>query len=129
MKILSIIFGYLGWHYSKAIRSLTRVWKIFLTFIFNYFSIDLLFKNFLDPWKRMNDNYPKNFNLKDYFYAFVTNMIVRIVGIIMRTILIIIGLTCYIAFALFYPLAIIGWLLLPSLIVVLIIFGVILIIK
>jgi len=129
MKITSIIFGYLGWHYSKAIRSLSRVWKIFLIFIFNYFSIDLLFKNFFDPWKRMDDNYPKSFNLKDYFYAFMTNTIVRIVGIIMRTFLIIIGVTAYLIFALFYPLAIILWLLLPSIIIVLIIFGFVLIIK
>jgi hypothetical protein len=120
MKTIFITLGYLHWHYKKAIVSLTDIWKNFLYFISEYFSIRLLFKNFFDPWKRMNENYPKRFNFKEYIFSFLTNLIIRIVGIIMRTFLLIIGLTCYIGLALVYPLVLIIWLILPFMVVFLI---------
>ena len=129
MKITLIILGYLKWHYSKAIYSLTNIWKNFLFFIFEYFSINLLFKNFFSPWKRMTNNYPKKFSAKKYFYTFTANLIVRVVGMIMRLCLIIIGLASYALLALFYPVALILWLFLPLIILILITDGLILIIK
>jgi hypothetical protein len=129
MKTISIILGYLKWHYSKAISSLGTIWKNLLYFIFHYFSISLLFKNFFDPWKRMNDSYPKRFSFKEYLFSFLTNIIIRIVGMIMRTFLIIIGLTCYIILAIFYPIVLIIWLLLPFITLYLIATGLLFIIS
>jgi hypothetical protein len=117
MKIISILFGYLQWHYSKAIFSLTKIWGNFLYFIFELFSIKLLLKNFFSPWKRMSDNYPKNFDLKIYFFTFITNFIVRVIGIIMRTFLLIIGLLSYILLLILYPIILIIWLVSPFLII------------
>lgn len=129
MKIILIILGYLKWHYGKAISSLSKIWLNFLEFISNFFSIKLLFKNFFDPWKKMTDTYPKNFNLKDYLYAFLTNMIVRIVGMIMRAILILVGLTSCLITIIAYPLVIIGWIFLPAIVIILIGTGLVLIVK
>jgi len=129
MQIFVIIFGYFRWHYGKALRSLTNVWKNFLFFIFEFFSIKLLFKNFIDPWKRMTNSYPKHFSFKEYFYAFLTNLIIRIVGALLRFVLILIGLTCYILFALLYPLIIIVWICLPLIIFTLLWTGLVLIVK
>lgn len=129
MKLIIVILGYLSWHYGKAIISLTKIWKNFLYFIFEFFSIRLLFLNFFDPWKRMADKYPASFDLKDYFNAFITNLIVRAVGIIMRTGLLIIALACCLLFILFYPLILVIWLLLPFIIIALFFVGVSLIIN
>ena len=129
MKTILIILGYLRWHYGKAIISLTIIWKNFLNFIFNFFSINLLFKNFFDPWKRMTDSYPSSFDLKKYFYAFMTNMIVRVVGMLMRGFLIIIGLAVYVLFALLYPVTLIIWLVLPLFVLGLFLLSLFLIIK
>ena len=120
MEIILIILGYLKWHYSKAISSLTNIWKNFLYFISEFFSIKLLFQNFFDPWKRMSDGYPKSFDLKKYFFAFITNVIVRVVGMIMRSALIIISLICYIFSILLLPIVLVCWLLLPFIIIFLI---------
>ena len=128
MKIVLVILGYLKWHYGKALRSLTGVWGNFLYFISEYFSISLLFQNFFDPWKRMTDSYPKGFDLKKIFYAILTNLIARIVGIIMRSFLILIGLSVYILLAALYPVVMLLWLTLPLIIVYLIGAGLILII-
>ncbi len=127
--MILVILGYLKWQYGKAVRSLTGVWKNFLYFVAEYFSLRLLFRNFFDPWKRMTDAYPNSFDLKKYFYAAVTNIIVRVFGMIMRTALIIVGLGCYILLALLYPLALLVWLLLPFIVLGLIIIGLMLIIK
>lgn len=129
MKTILVIFGYLKWHYGKALCSLTNIWKNFLFFVFEFFSIKPLFKNFFDPWKRMADSYPPHFDLKKYFYTFMTNLIVRIVGIILRSVLILIGLTCYVLLALLYPVALVTWLSLPFVIFILIGTGLSLIIK
>ena len=129
MKIVAIILGYLKWHYSKAFVSLTIVWRHFLEFIVDYFSIKLLFKNFFDPWKKMGDVYPKSFNLKIYFSVFMTNLIVRAIGMLLRTIFIILGLASLILLILLYPISIIVWLVLPFIIIGLFIFGITLIIN
>ena len=129
MQIISIILGYLGWHYGKALYSLSNIWKNFLYFVFEFFSIRLLFKNFSDPWKRMADSYPKSFDLKKYFYAFLANLIMRVFGMVMRLVLIMVGLFCYFIVILFYPLVLIFWLLLPLIVLGLLGSGIILIIK
>lgn len=129
MQTISIILGYLKWHYGRAIRSLGQVWGNFLIFTYDFFSIKLLYKNFFDPWKRMSDSYPKSFDFKKYFYAFITNLIVRLVGIIMRLVLLGVGLICYILLAILYLPALIIWLLLPFIVIFLIGSGLFLIIS
>jgi hypothetical protein len=129
MRIILIILGYLKWHYGQAIPALWNTWKNFLYFIYEYFSIKLLFKNFFDSWKRMTNGYPQSFNLKEYLFVFIANMITRAVGMIMRTFLIIVGLTCYILLALALPFALVTWLLLPFIIIALIGTGLFLLIK
>lgn len=126
--MILIILGYLNWHYGKAVRSLSRVWQNLLFFVSEFFSLKLLFKNFFDPWKRMNDPYPKGFSFKKYLYAFLTNLIVRVVGMIMRAALIIIGLTACLTLIILYPVVLIGWLVLPLIVLALIGFGLFLII-
>lgn len=128
MKIVLILLGYLGWHYSKALYSLTNVWKNFFIFISDFFSINLLLKNFFAPWKRMAENYPKIFELKKYIFTFIANTIVRIVGIIMRTFLILLSLICFLLLFFLYPFCLIIWLFLPLIVIFLIILGFILII-
>jgi len=129
MKMIVIILGYLKWHYGKALVSLTKIWKNFLYFIFEFFSIKPLFKNFFDPWKRMADSYPSSFDIKKYLFTLIANSIVRIVGMMMRAFLIIIGLFCYILLILIYPLALAIWILLPLIVLWLIFSGMLLMIK
>lgn len=129
MKTLAIIFGYIKWHYGKAIISLSKIWKNFLFFIFDFFSIKLLFQNFFDPWKRMTDYYPKSFDIKKYFYSFINNLIMRLVGMLMRTGMIIVSFISLIIFILIYPLILLLWLILPFIVLALILNGLFFIIK
>jgi hypothetical protein len=116
MKTVLIILGYLKWHYGKAIIALSLIWNNFLYFIFNFFSIKLLWQNLFTPWKKMSDPYNHKFNLKDNFYTFISNSIMRIVGLLMRSALIMLGLLTDLLLIGLYPFIIILWLILPILI-------------
>jgi hypothetical protein len=129
MKIIFTVLGYLRWHYSKAILSFTDIWKNLLFFITDFFSIKLLLRNFFDPWKKMTDSYPKRFNFKDYLFSFITNSITRVVGIIMRFILLIAGFLACGLFCLLLPIGLIIWIILPLVVIFLIGNGLILIAK
>jgi hypothetical protein len=128
MKFLTTFWGYLKWHYGKALITTFSFWKNILVFLFNFFSIKNLMGNFFTPWKRLADSYPKKFNFQVYFFTFILNTIMRIVGILLRLIVIIIGLVSCIAFIIFLPVTLLVWLALPILIVALLLFGLILII-
>jgi hypothetical protein len=124
-----IILGYFRWHYGRALYSLTKIWKNFLFFISEFFSLRLLFSNFFDPWKKMTDSYPKNFDLKKYFSVLITNTIVRVVGMLMRTVLILAGLFSLLILILSYPILLLVWLILPIIVLALIQEGLILIFR
>jgi hypothetical protein len=74
------------------------------------------------------DTYPKKFSLKIYSTTFLINSIMRIVGMILRSIIIIIGLACCAVYIILLPFSLIVWLALPFIIAFLIIYGLILII-
>ena len=127
MKILSSFFGYLKWHYGKALITTFSLWKNILFFLLNFFSIKSLLANFFTPWKRLADTYPKKFDLKIYFFTFIANTIMRIVGMILRAIIIIIGLSCCAIYIITLPLTLLIWLALPPIVIGLIVYGLILI--
>ena len=129
MRYLNIFLGYLKWHYGKALVAVFTFWKNILIFLFNYFSIKSLLGNFFTPWKRLVDSYPKNFNLQAYFFAFIANAIMRVVGMIFRSVVLIIGLTCCAIFIILLPISLVVWLVFPFIIAWLILYGLILIIS
>lgn len=127
MKFLTTFAGYLKWHYGKALMTTFTFWKNILIFLFDFFSIKSLSGNFFTPWKRLADSYPKKFNLKIYFFTFLVNIIMRIVGILLRSIIMLVGLAFCIIFIILLPVTLIFWLALPLIIISLIIMGLILI--
>jgi len=127
MKFFTTYFGYLKWHYGKALATTFVFWKNILFFLFNYFSLKNLIGNFFSPWKRLADSYPKQFNIKVYFGIFVVNTLMRIVGIFLRSIMIIFGLFVCVAYIILLPFSLIFWLALPVIIVGLIVYGLVLI--
>ena len=129
MNYLLVFIGYLKWHYGKALFTTFSLWRNFSVFIFNFFSIKSLATNFFTPWRRLAESYPKGFHLKEDFEIFLINTLMRIVGMIFRTFMIIIGLSCYFIFLFSLPLMLIIWIALPPMILFLIILGIILIFR
>ncbi len=116
----NIFFQWLAWHFWEVPKKIVGAWKNFLKFNFNYFSVALLLRTFFSPWRRYSMSYGRGLNVSRYLEAFFSNMIFRVIGIILRSFLIFFGLATEV-FLFFLGIAVfLGWLALP----VFIIFGI-----
>lgn len=131
MRFLAIIVNYIIWHYTRAILEFSHIYKNILSFVFNFFSISILVQSYFAPWRRMGEDYTKNFldDPEDALAVFVVNIIMRIVGIAMRTVIIVFGFLLFSLVALFYPILLIAWLIIPLILIVLVMLGFGLILK
>lgn len=116
MKILLIIPYYLSWHYSRALKNFVSIWFNLVSFVFSFFSVPTLFKTLFAPYKRLKEEYSGGFDPEDFFGTIIVNTLMRIVGLFLRSILIIIGLICTISTFILGGFSFFIWLLLPILI-------------
>ncbi|MFA6227061.1 MAG: hypothetical protein WC631_01085 [Candidatus Paceibacterota bacterium] len=129
MKFLLVFWRYLLWHYSKGVKASFLLWENLTSFLYNFFSIRSLLGNFFTPWRRLSDIYPKWYEFKEFFSTFLTNGLMRIVGMFIRFFVLLFGFTVILIFILLYPVAFIVWLLLPPAIIFMILAGIVLIIN
>ena len=111
--INNIIFLWLFWHFFEAPKEILRAWRNFLLFNLNYFSIPLLIKTFFYPWRKYKWSFGRGFDPGRYFETALSNLFSRGIGMILRSILVLIGLVVEI-FVIFTGLLVFfGWLILP----------------
>ncbi|MDI6603177.1 MAG: hypothetical protein QME57_03635 [Patescibacteria group bacterium] len=119
----NIIIQYLFWQFLEVPKSILMGWRNFLKFGLNYFSIPLLLKTLFSPWHRYTWTYPRGFDIGKYFEVFISNLISRIFGAVLRVLLIIIGILAEIFIIFAGALIFIGWLIGPALLIAGLIFG------
>ncbi len=90
----NIFIQYLEWYFLDRVKIILSAWKNFLIFYLNYFSIPILLKTLFSPWRRISEGYGKTFNPQQYIEAFVFNAMSRVIGGIIRTCFLIIGVFC-----------------------------------
>lgn len=113
-----IVADFINWYFLRTPKNILKAWENFLRFNLEYFSISLLLKTFFSHWRRYQWNYPRSFDLTKYVEIFFSNLISRVLGVIMRTILIIIGLLAEILIFLIGGLILIIWTIFPVLLIV-----------
>ena len=118
------IFHYFSWHFLEAPRNILAAWKNFLKFNLNYFSISLLLRTLFSPWHKYAWSYPRGFYPGKYLEIFVSNLISRTLGAILRVFMIIIGILAEIFIVFFGILILLSWLALPALLIGGLIFGI-----
>lgn len=113
----NIFLKWLFWHFIEVPKVITLGWKNFLKFNFNYFSVGALLKSLFSPWRGDVGDYGRGFDIKKYFDTFLGNMISRVLGAIIRLVLIAIGLACgvFVFFAGLFVLLI--WICLPVIVI------------
>ena len=92
MLFLSVMHHYVFWHYTRAWVEMFVVWRNLLWFVVNFFSIPQLMRSWLSPWKRMTEGRGEKWNFEDLASYIIIGIISRIVGAIMRTVVIFLGL-------------------------------------
>jgi len=113
----NIFFHYLSWHFLEAPRNILRAWKNFLKFGLNYFSLPLLLRTLFSPWHKYVWAYPRGLYIGKRLEVFISNLISRILGAILRIFLIVIGLLVEIFIFFAGIIILLNWLLLPALLV------------
>ncbi len=84
--------AYIRWHYSTAYRDITRIWFNYLWFLFHFFSIALLLKTFFQPFRRIQEEKTKTFNLQEIGENLAINLMMRLVGMLLRLVILSLGL-------------------------------------
>ena len=114
----NILFQYSIWHFIEAPRGIVGGWKNFLLFNLNYFSIGLLLKTFFSPWRRYVWEYPRGFSFGKYAEVFLSNLVSRVIGAILRIFLIFAGIFIEIFIVIAGAIVFLGWLALPLLLTI-----------
>ena len=113
----NIIISWLVWHFYEMPKFLFLVWKNYIAFGADFFSIPLLIETFFSPWRRYKSKYPKTFNVGEFFGALIYNIFSRIVGVVGRSILIILGILTLIFILFCGFIIILFWLLIPFILI------------
>jgi hypothetical protein len=92
MQKQNIFSEWLFWHFYEMPKFLLGVWKNYILFAFNYFSLPVLLKSLFAPWHRYKWNYPKIINVGEFFNTLASNAFSRLIGALMRIILIAVGI-------------------------------------
>jgi len=119
----NILWQWISWHFFDVPRNILKAWKNFLLFNLNYFSIPTLLRTFFSYWRKYKWSYGRGFNLKRYFEAFTFNLISRILGAFVRSILIIIGIIVEIFIFIGGIVIFMEWIFLPATLIIGLFYG------
>lgn len=120
----NIFSRWLKWHFFEVPKKILKVSRNFLVFNFNYFSVFTLLKTLFAPWRRSKESYGRGFDLKRYAATFIGNMISRILGLIVRIVIIVIGLIVEVFIFLCSIIVFFSWIFAPLIIFILISLGI-----
>lgn len=118
-----VLIQYLEWHFFDVPRAILLGWRNFLSFNLRYFSITPLLRTFFSYWHRYRASYGRGFDFKVYFETWTFNLISRVIGAAMRSIIIVFGLLAQAVILVAGLIIFVGWLLLPLLLVLAVIWG------
>jgi ATP-dependent Clp protease ATP-binding subunit ClpC len=105
---------FIYWHYTFGLKSFIQRWYFSLVWIIHYFSLILIPRTLFSPWKKLADDTDSpGFQPELIFRRISFNIISRTIGAIVRTLIFITGLACFLL-AFFSGIAgIILWLVFP----------------
>lgn len=125
MKESYLILDFSAWYYTRAFKDMLVVWSNLMWFVVHFFSIPLLVRTLFSPWKRMTDPYhPKS--VEDFFGTLAMNMVSRLLGALVRTVIIVCGVLLLLLGVAGLFLIIVLWILMPLVFVVSVGYGIML---
>lgn len=86
--------------------------------------MNLLLKTLFNPFKRIQEERKETFNLQKIAETFAVNLMMRLVGFVLRSFVLLFGLIVITFFTLGGIFVFLGWILFPFVIVILLLLGV-----
>lgn len=104
----------LHWYYNQGVNELLEIWKNFLVFAWRYFSIEELTKTLFSPWRRdVVVSGWRGIHPLRTLSLFLENIISRLLGAVVRSVVIFVGLIFLLAVAVFGLIVNILWISAP----------------
>ena len=113
----NIFTEWLSWQFYEMPRFLFGVWKNYILFTANYFSILILLKSLFAPWRKYRWNYPKWFQVGEFLSTLISNAFSRLLGALVRIVLIVAGILFQISVIFIGLLVLLLWVLIPFIII------------
>ncbi len=123
MRNQFMLADFFVWYYGKALRDISVLWLNGIWFIVHFFSIPLLLRTLFLPWRRMTDTYARG-SVEEFLSTFVMNVMTRVFGAMVRSVIIFIGVFFLIVATIILVLVLTLWLILPLGSVVAFLFGI-----
>jgi hypothetical protein len=112
-RLHNLLFEWLKWQFLVVPQFILKAWDNYLKFGLNYFSTPLLLKTLFSPWRRYKWSYPRGFDFWLYFEAIFSNLIFRVIGFIIRSVLIVVGVVFEMFIFIAGLVVFLAWFLLP----------------
>ncbi len=126
MKALLLFPDYVRWHYGHALVSFVVIIRNLMWFCVHLFSIKLLLATLFSPWEKVQvERESQEFKFTEIIFNFLTNMLLRLAGAMIRLSVIGVGMIIVIVIFCCGTLLFILWLLFPLTIVCSFILGII----
>jgi len=125
MLFLTFAHHYLWWHYTQAIFELLHVYRNFVWFFARFFSLTELFGSLFAPFRRITEDAGRPWNLEDLAARIIINTISRIIGAIIRSVLIFCGLIVLTLLTTSLLVVLVAWFFAPALITIGCLYGII----
>ena len=125
MGLSFFLSEYVLWHYGRALLEIWELGRNYLRFGWNFFSLPLLLKTWLSPWYRMREEYDPNMtHFEALGAALLGNIVLRIVGALLRTFVIALGILFCVGVITLTIVVFCVWVLFPAVLVALFVAGV-----
>ncbi|TSC74536.1 MAG: hypothetical protein G01um101448_55 [Parcubacteria group bacterium Gr01-1014_48] len=123
LDLSQLLVIYAVWHYSRGLHDFFSLWENGFRFIVHFFSLSLLLRTFFSPFHRLREMSPRGFHPADYIASMTVNIIMRIVGVLLRGALITAGIVSLFVVALLGTALLVAWVFLPVFVAALFIRG------
>lgn len=124
MILDSLPILFLQWYFFDVPLFLLQAFKNFLRFGAYFFSIPVLIKTLFSHWHKFSWEYPRGFDLWKYIEVFLSNLISRVIGAVLRIVFILMGIIFEIFIFIGGIIVIFGWFLVPILLFLGLMYGI-----
>ena len=108
---LELPVRYLAWHYGRAVLESFHLWRVGFRFVTRLCAVPLHLRTLFAPFERLAE--PAASDVGERAEAALVNALMRLVGFVVRAAVLLLAVALYWVVAVLGVAALIGWLLLP----------------